>query len=262
MSWEEESLRRQELLRVAVATATRYPHLSIVALSRLYRVAPAHIRQALATAGIERPARSDGDELTPESVAADLAAGLRTVAMARKYDVPEALVRRMLPPESAISREMSEEEDIPVSATFPDPTDTQEDDKQLDLTPYNRRSRRREMPTKEQCEALMAEGLPGRTAALRLGIGYSTWQKLLRRYGLSSSRQSQGTAVSSDADLPNPEPPIATGEVAKPEADETTVRCIRRGLTGEAAKSLLERFSWVPAEDCKYDLQIILREVV
>ena len=264
MTWETESLRRRDFECAVTRTATRYPHLSIAALARLYQAGPTDVWRVLSAANIERPRRSPCDEFTPESVTIDLEAGLSIAAMCRKYDVSEAWLRQAMR-QQIIPRQMPEEVAPVTTPIEPDPAS--EDALETQPQPAPRRSQPyRPAPDPAPVASLRATGLTWKAVAQRLGCAVSTVHRVAKIHDLLGGPEAAQRWLDNNGLVatvpPEAGPPIAAGEVANPHTDETLVRCVRRGLSGAAAKSLLERFSWVPADDGRYDVQIILREVV
>ena len=264
MTWEAESLRRRDFECAVTRTAARYPHLSIAALARLYQAGPTDVWRVLSAADIERPRRSSCDEFTPESVKIDLDAGLSVAAMCRKYDVSEAWLRQVMRPLD-IPRQMPEEVAPVTTPVEPDPVPGDTLATQPPSAPRKSQPRRF-LPDPAPVASLRAKGLTWEAVARHLGCAVSTAHRVAKIHDLLGGPAAAQRWLDDNglvATVPAAaEPPITAGEVPTPEADETLVRCVRRGLSGAAAKSLLERLSWVPADDCRYDVQIIVREVV
>lgn len=288
MSAEEQEryplvVDRERIVRLA----RQYPASSVVILARICRVPPETVSGILAAAGIERAWSNRFDEpLTEETLRADVAAGLTIADMARKYrrkseDVGTLLEllgmarpakdgsisRRIIRPSAA---KEEKELAVPASVTHPEPAAEMPPesgaDHRLDLSQYRKRPERkpRKQITREQVMALLEEGLPGRDAALRLGIGYSTYTGLLKEYGLVGYRRGAPPASASQPESAEAEVSMftASGLDAWPERDESVVLVVRRGLTGSEARRYVEGAAKHLADEYRYDLQIILREVI
>lgn len=251
-----ESVRRMDLAEAVCRTAMRYPHLSVLALARLFGVLQSEVWAVLLSARLDRPRRNAGDEFCERNVAEDVDAGLSVQAMARKYGVSEHQVRRMAGPRLAIRREMPEREEraLEDDVTQP-PAAPDQAAPETDHVPRRKRCRPEDLPAKEQVKALLDEGLSGRDAARRLGIAYSTWQRLVRRYGVRGPRRE----VPQETEEAQPQPVTATLEVL--ESDHPLISFTRRGAVGLLAKDRLMALVGALDPDGRYDVQLTIREV-
>jgi len=144
----------------------RYPHLSVLALARLFDALQSEVWSALGSAGLDRPRRNAGDELTGANVAEDIAVGLSVQAMARKYETTEREIRRVAGPRIVIRREITppkREEDPEIMSAMPD-------------------------PAPEAIARLRAEGIPWRDVSLRLSCRQQTAFRIAAEHGFAGER--------------------------------------------------------------------------
>lgn len=238
--------RIQELRRVVAATARRYPHLSVLAIARLYAVPRSDVAAALKRAGIERPETSANDEYTPDNVRADADAGLRPPAIARHYGVSEMEIRLIVGPE--ITQEVFPVSTDPVPSTHEVPTPKPQSGRRVRVDPV-------------QVARLRADGLTWPEIAERLGCAVSTPSVIASKHGFGGGPEAARRWLAEREAVTTPAEPALPADTW-PERDESTVRVVRRGLSGSEARRYVEGAAKHLADEYRYDLQIILREVV